>query len=291
MHAEDSVPTAAAERARATTLGLEGEAVDLFVRATAPQRHEHRVRRAADALLRACIVRGEDQPVDDAPTYALSASYPHQVGARVAAMLDEVGVGGPLGMGDASATGRGEAATTRLPGLAGLGKGRKAASDGGAWTSAIAQAASQIGARFLLVRPPAADGSEGDVCGLMAALDTQPRTPIGGDCVENEVPQEDRDIVWVSVTPVGGYDWIHALARRVVVDVARGTTTVPALPVGRIDQWGRLMADTAPKPIATAPVYTAIDEDDVEVIRRYPTTDLVVEPVRDYHADDSDGAR
>lgn len=87
--------------------GVTGAAADVLVRLGAPARHAARVE----------FVRSLG---DDCDVVAWS-------------LLDAVGVGGHAGLGGA--------ATARHPALAGCGKGRKQASDGGAWDAAIRAAA------------------------------------------------------------------------------------------------------------------------------------------------------
>lgn len=113
--------TAAHARRTGEGLGLTGEALALFVAGGAEARHEDRVRRATDALVTAGAALTGVRLTDS-------------VGAREAGilvgMLDQIGVGGGRG-------GLRRRGTRRVEALASLGKGRKGADDGPAWTSAI----------------------------------------------------------------------------------------------------------------------------------------------------------
>ena len=93
--------------------GVTGPALDLLLKMTAQARHMARVEQVL----------------------AKVAHLPRPVAALVL-VADGVGVGGTRGLEGA--------ATARLPLLQNLGKGRKHASDGGAWSAAIAHAATQL---------------------------------------------------------------------------------------------------------------------------------------------------
>lgn len=97
--------------------GVTGPLAERMLRRTARQRHAGRVEQATAALLAAA----DGAAADLAPL----------VGALVA-HLDSIGVG---------ITGQG---TDRHPALERLGKGRKHATDGGAWTAAITEAAQDL---------------------------------------------------------------------------------------------------------------------------------------------------
>jgi hypothetical protein len=93
--------------------GISGPAADLLIRAGAAHRAALRTVGAATAA----AAWGDLTP--GAVSAASASAY----------ILDAVGVGGPLGLGGDS--------TARHPAFAQLGKGRKNASDGGAWSAAI----------------------------------------------------------------------------------------------------------------------------------------------------------
>jgi hypothetical protein len=113
-----AVPTRRAEETRLRELGVDGDALDILLRETAPARHAARVEAALQAA---------------AATHACDAEGPGCIGCLVVLVADVIGVGG---RGDAE--GRG---TARLPPFALLGKGRKQATDGAAWDAAILGAA------------------------------------------------------------------------------------------------------------------------------------------------------
>lgn len=222
--------TAAAERERGYALGLQGEALDVFVRAGASLRHEHRIKLAQDAIRAfagSTAVQGDGTTT---PEQRISAA------AAVLYTLDTCGVGGHHGTGM-------DGGTTRHPAFAGLGKGRKQATDGAAWTAAI-----EAAARLLQDGPweiaPAVRGAE---VGLYARA----------------VRGEERPQVWVTLE--GAWPlWVEALARRVVHCTARGEQTGLLGIGGNVEQWGDLLnlAHAAVQAVESAaaitvPVYTA----------------------------------
>lgn len=151
MYRED-VPTAADARRLGATLGLDGEALDLFTRAGAAARHSARIKAAEEAL-----IEGGRQIVPLAPL----------AGALLLKALDERGVGGHMGLGEGEHQ---QAGTARVPHLSALGKGRKKADDGGAWDSAIRAA---LPGSTCEIRP-------GDGHGLLALLvNTRTENPAG----------------------------------------------------------------------------------------------------------------
>lgn len=119
------------QKAKFEEMGITGNALDALLRETSKARHESRVKDAKIAAVTAaknCLYKGSaNTPDEDAfwrPIFALW-------GAGLC-LLDQVGIGGRDGVsGDA---------TDRVPGLDVLGKGRKQASDGGAWDAAIKEA-------------------------------------------------------------------------------------------------------------------------------------------------------
>lgn len=114
-----SLPRAAVARAGAEQAGFTGFAVDLVVSAGAPARHSARVAIAIEAALDAAAGAGG--------TWARDPGL-----AAVLCRWEVAGSGGHLG-----ALG---GATTRAPWARCLGKGRRQASDGAAWTAAIEEA-------------------------------------------------------------------------------------------------------------------------------------------------------
>lgn len=116
---------------------------------TAPERHRHRVCEARHAAAAWLTRRGDGAMVlSDSPA------------VRALCWLEAGGLYGG-GLADPGA------ATTRHPAFRGLGKGRRLASDGGAWTAAIA--AVGWGCRWgldadgqLAVMVPRVEGSDGD---------------------------------------------------------------------------------------------------------------------------------
>jgi hypothetical protein len=121
------VSTASELRSLLSAQGLPNHAIECLVEETAAARHEGRVQAAIVAARK--YVRETLDVVDDPEV---------RVEFEAAAVLiaDTFGVGG-----HADVTG---AATSRHPGLEGLGKGRKQATDGDAWSAAIREAGMRI---------------------------------------------------------------------------------------------------------------------------------------------------
>jgi hypothetical protein len=129
--------------------GITGAAQDAILRETAPQRAEIRTKTALAALLDAALAAHDRECVSGEGDACVC--FRHEDRAcfgdrrapanvrRVGAALgyaDVAGIGGHMGVsGDA---------TARIPVLRGLGKSRKHASDGGAWSAAIATAAYRL---------------------------------------------------------------------------------------------------------------------------------------------------
>lgn len=112
------------------SVGLDGPALELWLKAGAPVRAGARASGAADAALawgRFC------SPNDE--TTALAR-------AVMACCLDENGLGGPLGAGGPMS------GTIRHPAFRACGRGRKQAMDGSAWTAAIATAGGVLSAQL-----------------------------------------------------------------------------------------------------------------------------------------------
>jgi hypothetical protein len=120
--------------------GVICSAADAIVRETAPIRHAHRIETAyatalaeSDRIFGAAIRRDAADMGEETGTFA---SDQIRALAAMLCILDAAGVGGRdkvEGVG-----------TARIPQFAGLGKGRKQALDGGAWSAAIAEAAERL---------------------------------------------------------------------------------------------------------------------------------------------------
>lgn len=124
---------------RLESLGVTGAAALAILWETGPARHAARVEQAvATARLagRALIGIGPDEDLTEA------GEWPADLAGALICVLDGYGIGG---RGDVE--GR---ATVRVPQLRGLGKGRRQASDGPAWSAAIAEAARRLGAPLLI---------------------------------------------------------------------------------------------------------------------------------------------
>jgi len=186
--------TAREARLVGEALTLEGPALDLWVRAGAARRHAARVE-AAEAAAHAWTaewVRSEPRAGDPLTQGPLAHV--------VCAILDDMGVGGHMGTGSGGST-------LRHPAFAACGSGRKQATDGGAWTAAIgavvARSLTEEGIRIGLAR-----GAGG--IGVCAALVRHDQTgPLQVVAIGDP---------WQS--PAG--PWVAALARRCIVDLARG---------------------------------------------------------------------
>lgn len=122
---------------------LSSEACEVIRKATAPARHAWRCAQAKVAAYTAaekCIVEGGDtsdvgnqswlKPDGDGEgSQVVSLRRDIEVAGAFLALVDHVGIGGQMGI-----TGE---KTDRLPVFSHLGKGRKQATDGGAWDGAI----------------------------------------------------------------------------------------------------------------------------------------------------------
>lgn len=196
------VLTAAAERKRGESMGLTGEALDLFVKAGAHRRHGMRVKIAQDALMEVGKAAISPEEV-----------RMHGAGARLDALatrlailagkLDVGGIGGRFGCGGD--------ATARLPGLHQCGKGRKQASDGGAWTAALEEAITG------LLRGIGGDtgwGQKGSPGDLEVRVD-----PTDGVC---GVWDRDWEVVEVKDLPAAWMPWMEADASRAIIWMAQG---------------------------------------------------------------------
>lgn len=257
MYNEDDTPPRAGTAARARydgeKLNLPGDALDLFVKAGAHARHQARVAEARECLIREAsriiCSRPEGPPVggDCRETWAI---------AIVLGLLDGVGIGGRFGAG------LGCASTTRLSCLRALGKGRRQASDGNAWTSAIRQA----------------------VFGLA--------NEIGANKVRPSVHDEYRWAVYTTETvynfnlPDDAYTrpWEHAAAKRAILllggyEVRPYDWTIMDPLLEDAQAWQVMMNETKPKieplpeVVQESRRYVADDDpnkgDDAEIIRRY----------------------
>lgn len=127
MTTTTTIPTRRAERSRLEAIGIEGPAAEFLLAAGAAARHAARVDAAYDAAYAAAYAAVEDA---DAPATRRAAALRLFV-------LELVGEGGHLALG---ALGGGDFATARIPPFSTLGKGRRQATDGGAWEVAIREA-------------------------------------------------------------------------------------------------------------------------------------------------------
>lgn len=120
--------------ARLESLGVTGTAAEAILRETGRERHEWRVERAVEsarAAGRSLLGFDADEAVDADAALRIDA-----VAAFVCG-LDGYGIGGADGVsGDA---------TVRIAPFGQCGKGRKQATDGPAWSAAIAYAATRLG--------------------------------------------------------------------------------------------------------------------------------------------------
>lgn len=119
--------TARALREHLETLGIHGPAQDALVKDTAPMRHECRV-----GVVLAAVRKAADGS---------------EAIAWLLLVLESLGIGGRDGVEGW--------ASERMPWASVLGKGRKQATDGGAWDAAIAAALAQVasGLRDIVVYP------------------------------------------------------------------------------------------------------------------------------------------
>lgn len=126
----ESYETRAELAARLAACGIRDEIAESILRETGRYRHAGRVRAALQAA------QGAVCRMYSAITEEAAHLYRRPILAAFLCILDEFGPGGIEGVtGDA---------TTRVPYFSRLGKGRKHASDGLAWTAAIRSAASDI---------------------------------------------------------------------------------------------------------------------------------------------------
>jgi len=136
------VPTADEALRAANAVGITGEAARLVVKAGAQRRHESRVHAALNIALAWARHRLYDVPM------------PGQVGAKAPNLLDaleadpdEVAVAWAVLKADGFGVGKPAswARSQREAPLDACGKGRRAATDGDAWTAAIADASIRMG--------------------------------------------------------------------------------------------------------------------------------------------------
>ena len=260
---EPTVGTATTRREAAELLlaaGAGGTLAERMLRRTAPARHAGRVEQARDALLAAA---GD----------TIAADRVGLVGALVA-HLDAIGVG---------PTGR---ATDRHPALTSLGKGRKQASDGNAWSAAIDAAAEAL--PRIAVRP-IAPGRESwlrlgqDVpaeakAAAVAAARAQVRAALASEHAadravrllndgDSEMPAAKEDLTEASAARDAASQRLNAAESApvdypcglAVVDLTRGGTARavglpwrhPALPM----LWLRRLAEEAVAHLTGAPTY------------------------------------
>jgi len=195
------VPTAFAERERGEGMGLTGEALDLFVKAGAHRRHEMRVKIAQDTLM--AVGRAAIPPEEFKANGAgvrLDALATRL--AILAGKLDGGGVGGRFGCGGD--------ATKRMPGLHQLGKGRKRASDGDAWTAAIEEAVTAL-LRGIGDTGWGQKGSPGDF-----GVRIDPKDGVCG------VWDREWEVVEVKDLPATWMPWMEADASRAIIRMAQG---------------------------------------------------------------------
>jgi hypothetical protein len=112
-------------RAYLEKLGVGGVAAEVVVRETAPARHERRVEQAREAALIAASAILEKTQDKESPLAPL---------AGLLLILDEIGL----------VSRQKDEKSQRVPFLGHLGKGRKQASDGPAWSAAIRQARERL---------------------------------------------------------------------------------------------------------------------------------------------------
>lgn len=174
----ETIATATELREHLASLGVCGDAAAAIVRETGAARHAARVERARATALAA----SEDR----------EGSVVHAAGLL---LLDTLGVGGRDGCS-------GEA-TARLPALRDLGTGRKHASDGAAWTSAL-EAARRSLAPVLWVYPDPGGG-----LWLRRGGSTWSR--------DGYILDEDDDVIknpFVDLDPGGAEAWVRAALRE-----------------------------------------------------------------------------
>lgn len=141
MHELLAAKTRREAEAILANVGVEGAALAALLKHTAPARHKGRVERALQAAMEgAAKVLASARRADFDPATINGGDQAEESAvAHVAALLlalDILGVGG-----HADAEG---ASTERLRPFSGLGKGRKQASDGAAWSAAIQEAAGEL---------------------------------------------------------------------------------------------------------------------------------------------------
>ncbi len=171
--------TAIELRARLMDRGLPPAAIEALMRETAPARHQCRVEVAISRLWE---IAGEQASPPGSPAEmeaydrvvvpfsreARRARVWHLIQAIAIGTADAYGVGGREGV-----EGLG---TARYPGLDSLGKGRKQAGDGAAWTAAIAGAVIRL---FRMLAGPWRDQPHG--CGTWPVLSWRPEFVERGD--------------------------------------------------------------------------------------------------------------
>lgn len=131
---EAAAMTAAVERERLEPLGLPELAVEALVREGGPDRHRARVAAAEAAALTAAKWTRDAAEAEPLP-YPQNEAELAALGAALIT-LEVAGVGGRDGV-----EGLG---TERMPYFRPLGKGRKQATDGAAWTAALEEAARRL---------------------------------------------------------------------------------------------------------------------------------------------------
>jgi len=165
---------------RLEELGVTGEAALAIALETGPERHAARVELVVETARTAAVELGAGSDRD------------RDLLAGLLCGLDSYGIGGRLGVGGDG--------TARIPQFATLGKGRKRASDGPAWTAAIAAAGrflAGVGGHDLRVGPRGPD--------VIA---------VAGRCRLDEVGWEDREttVAVDALDRLGLAPWLVTLA-------------------------------------------------------------------------------
>jgi hypothetical protein len=194
-----SFATAAAVREELETLGVEGPAADLIIKAGAPARHEARVKATIAAAYAATTTQvGKDGEFGRAC---------HAASAAATILADMIGIGGELGL-----TG---AATSRLPAFSGLGTGRKQAGDGAAYMAAASAALDRV-----LFEVGAND--------VIVGLDFETDEPYVGLCNTTYGPEDaGSHLGWVYLSEAGVLpEWVRAIAGNIVLALSKGETAL-----------------------------------------------------------------
>lgn len=128
-----SSPTRSALSEQLTAARIDGPAAVAILAETAAIRHQARVTRATAAALAGADMLGDDS---ESTLDSRAPKARRLAGAVALCLLDACGIGGRMRV-----SGEG---TQRVPAFSALGKGRKQASDGGAWSAAIKVARAEL---------------------------------------------------------------------------------------------------------------------------------------------------